>query len=207
METGNNSQNIENPLFLFPLFGVDIFVLKSDIQLDWIEKEFNQSNVKSKDIEPQTGSSLPEDVASVQVKKIPKQKIKIVNVFLDAIDSDLSDEALVAYEKLMINLKVNGNPIQFTEVAMVNFQNSTQLQSMAVNNGIQFSTDIVQEFETEYCVLWSDHPLSNPSMQHFSMINFNNYKLIYLPGFRSMLTSTEVKKNVWIAFKQLLGFV
>jgi len=62
METGNNSQNIENPLFLFPLFGVDIFVLKSDIQLDWIEKEFNQSNVKSKDIEPQTGSSLPEDV-------------------------------------------------------------------------------------------------------------------------------------------------
>ncbi len=175
METGTNQQNIENPLFLLPLFGKDIFVLKSDIQ------------------------SLPVST--------PKQKVKILNLFVDSGDSVFSDSTRVAYEKLMTNLKLEGLPLQFVDVAMMNAQNSIKIKSLSPTKGMVISADFWDEFDAEYCVLWSDNPLLEPAMKHYSMSNFNNSKLIFLPGFNSMLSSTELKKNVWIAFKQLLGFV
>ena len=238
METGTNQQNIENPLLLLPLFGKEIFILKSDIQSlsegesqigslkdivknDSLDVTANPNGyageVSTQNAVEQLGqiqqnqqttqTKQSENSQTTQPIQNPKQKVKILNLFVDSSDGVFSDSTREAYEKLMTNLKVEGLPIQFMDVAMINTQNSLKIKSMSNSKGMTLSPDLWNEFDAEYCVLWSDSPLVNPAMKHYSMSNFNNSKLIFLPGFNSMLLSTELKKNVWIAFKQLVGFV
>lgn len=211
METGNNPQNIENPLFLMPLFEAGVFVLKSDFQQDaFQEKQVNGDRVESEiDASHSTviNTHLHEETSMLDNKFQRKQVMKIVNVFPDVADADFSDNSLLAYEKLMTNIKLDGDPLEFTKVAMLNLNNSSKLKSITTKSGIQFSEEIFDEFDTSYCLLWSDQPMKFPGIQHYSMVNFNNMKLIYFPGFSTMLLSPELKKNVWVSLKQLLSFV
>lgn len=225
METGTTNQNIENPLFLLPLFGEEIFVVKSDIHLlssaltvpgsgsELAKTESINSSTKlneSTEQIPAQNQIQPSEQRQVQLSKDthqPKQKVKLLNVFLDSADGIFSEDSLTAYEKLMTNLKIDGMPLQFEDVSMLNIQNSVKVKSLPRTSGLQISPDLWEEFEADYFVLWSDMQTVNPSIKHYSMSNFNNSKLIFLPGFNSMLSSPELKKNVWIAFKQLLSFV
>ncbi len=211
METGNNHQNIENPLFLMPLFESGVFVLKSDFQQDALSEE--RGNVGRINPDQDLGNLAinkrvsSEEAPKLDAKSPQKQVMKIVNVFPDVADSEFADNSLLAYEKLMTNIKLDGEPLPFTKVAMLNLNNSLNLKSAVTPTGIHFSMEFLDEFTTTYCLLWSDQPMKFPSMQHYSMANFNNMKLIFLPGFSTMLSSTDLKKYVWVSLKQLLGFV
>ena len=192
MEKGTPPQNIENPLFLFPLFGEKLFVLKTDVQL-----ETNSTHLP---IENSHGLNSNQMVKT-------QQAVKILNLFPDASDNQLTENAQVAYEKLMTNIQLNGSMVQYSEVAMINLESSPYLKAAIVDAKLNIFNEIWSEFNTEYCLIWSDLPMNEPNMNHYSMRNFNTCKLIYLPGFNTMLNAPEIKKNTWIALKQLLGFV
>ncbi len=211
METGNNQQNIENPLFLMPLFGSGVFVLNSEFQQDAlheVQAEVGLMVTENVSDNSSINKALPNaDSTKLEAQIVRKQVMKIVNVFPDVVDAEFADNSMLAYEKLMTNIKLDGELLEVTHVAMLNLNNSLKLKSIVTPAGLNFSMEVLEEFTTTYCLLWSDQSLKSPTIQHYSMVNFNNIKLIFLPGFTSMLSSTDLKKNVWVSLKQLLGFV
>ena len=206
MQTGTPTQNIENPLFLFPLFGEQLYVLKSDIPADSLNKTSSieslgsSVNIKSKADEIDTEQLIP----NPPVKS--KQKVKILNIFPDSVDDTWIDSATIAYEKLMTNLKVGGVGVELLDVSSINLSNSAYLKASIIENTLNIYEEIWSDYLPEYCLVWSDMPLNQPDLKHFSMINFNTCKLIFLPGFNTMLNNPEIKKNTWFTLKQLLGF-
>lgn len=201
-----NRQFVENPLHLVDLFAKGLFYFPKELigevgNLQRIDSELdmstNNQGIATSEVVDASVIGAMKEMGILPMNEQNAQEmttLTLINLFLDLVDVEWSDDVEQSYRKLMSVVQVN----QTTVIA-------EDIEKIIATDTREFSTLLLGDRISPVIFVWSDHEINGvPSL--FKARPTEKGVVMRFPAFTTMVNDLELKKRVWMTMKQVLKF-